>query len=216
MKIFYSLNYVSAPNGESGEILGMKFDLSKGCKICGTGAELVGNLITKGIEKVKKDFFATADHDLIISERLNNVFKAEKIEPQLLQVMNKAGSLLPFYHLKTNQIFPKMLSESKGIQIEERSQCKVCKRDGHFGVLIMYDDYRPNVWAPMEFAYSIDDKSILEKYDIFNTWENFGMSVLRDKKPQFARPITLLSERVRDILESSKVKKITFDQITIT
>jgi hypothetical protein len=139
---------------------------------------------------------------------------AESARFKTTNVIHQTGHILPFYQITSDYYFPKLLPVSKGIQTE--NQCPTCKRDGHYGVLIRNHDNSRNIWAPLEFVYKLNNKSVLEKTDVFYTWEHYGMSMIPGRGPFFARPFLLVSELVKNILEKQKIRNMFFTQVQIT
>lgn len=89
---YYTIIYKGTLKGESGESCNSKYDLQNACRECGTNAQLVGNLIAKGISSVNLDFFQTFDRDYVISERLFNFLKMKKIKlGSLLKIIDTKG-----------------------------------------------------------------------------------------------------------------------------
>lgn len=215
---YYIIGYKKAPIGESGESCNSKYDFQNACPVCGTGAELVGKLKTKGLTKVKNDFFLTLDTDYIISENLYNKLVEKKIKLGLLQnVLDYRNNDLPFYHLYTNIYFP-MSNKKNGLIIE--NQCRICKRNGHFNKVIIGDTEIkiPTEVIPIDLQYSISDLSFLNHSDIFYTWECMGLSnkeVLGNKVERYARPLLIVSERIKNAFEEFKLKNVVFEPILI-
>ena len=123
---------------ESGELLGNRYDFTDACDTCGTNAKLVENLVVKGFDKIKKDFFATLDDDYIVSKNLFNELILNKVNlPGIKKVVDKKGNLLTFYHLTSDYIFPPFHPKSSGLKTDR--QCASCRRNGYFGEIIMGD-----------------------------------------------------------------------------
>lgn len=215
---YYIIGYNKAPIGESGESCNSKYDFQNACSVCGTGAELVGKLHTKGLTKVKNDFFITLDTDYIISENLYNKLVNRKIKLGILQnVLDLKNNSLPFYHLNTNIYFPKS-NKKNGLIIED--QCGICKRNGHFNKVIIGDIEKkiPTEIYPIDLQYSISDLSFLNNSEIFYTWECMGLSnkeVLENNVERYARPLLIVSENIKSAFEEFKLKGVVFEPILI-
>ncbi len=215
---YYIIGYNKAPVGESGESCNSKYDFQNACSVCGTGAELVGKLRTKGIAKVKNDFFLTVDTDYIISEKLYAKLINNNIKLGLLQnVLDYKNSILPFYHLNTNFNFPK-INIKNGLIIED--QCEICKRNGHFNKVVIGDIEKkiPTKVFPIDLQYSLSDMDFLNHSDIFYTWECMGLSnkdLSGSKVQRYARPLLIISERIKEVFEEFKIKGVVFEPILI-
>jgi hypothetical protein len=206
--MYYILNCEGAPQGYSGESLGTKYDL--GCEICGTPAKVIGDLHAKGLRtNDKKHFFETLDGDYLISGFLYDRMLERGIN---ISQLNKAiikNSTEHYYHFVSYIYFPQVLGKSKGLQIED--QCQRCRRNGFYGVGFP-------VFVPYEFNYQLDDKSILLQSDVFSTWEHFGTSNLKaegNKVIRFARPLPIVSEKVKMLFEELGVKGAAFYPVYI-
>lgn len=93
-----------------------------------------GQLRTARLPKVSKDFFATLDDDYIISERLYNCLKEEKVKlGELNRILNYRNIELPFYHLYSTLTLPPA-TKKEGLTVE--GQCSECKRNGYFNTAI--------------------------------------------------------------------------------
>ncbi|MEI7597431.1 MAG: hypothetical protein WCK02_16905 [Bacteroidota bacterium] len=214
---YYLLTYRGSLKGDSGEAVNAKYDLTNACPKCGTGAVLIGNLPIRTPDK--KEFYETFVGDLIISNRIVDEFKSTGIKiDHLKQIVHyKSFEPLPFYHLVSNVNLPKMTSESKGYEISS-DQCKFCKRDGFSDVLIWRMPDSPNICMTSQYDYRIEDETILQTSDIFQTWECFGRSWLQsigDLKYHYARPRIIVKQRIKDIFERLKIKFADFERVTI-
>jgi hypothetical protein len=216
---YYILSYRSFPKGESGESAGSKYDLNNACTSCGTRAELIGTLYTKGLNHVKENFFYTLDGDLLISNEIYSALvKNGIILLQVSQVVDQKGNSLPFYHLNPRLSFPKLLQQSQGLKIED--QCPVCKQNGYFNDVIIGNLAKgiSTHAMPLTFHYGGVDASLLSLSDIFHTWEHMGLSNLRaeeNKVIRYARPLLIVSEKVKKALGNFKIKKLSFAEVII-
>lgn len=215
---YFILGYNNAPIGESGESCKSIYDLQDACAVCGTGAKLVGKLRTKALTKVTKDFFATLDTDYIISERLYEKLVSEKIKiGELANIIDYKNNDLPFYHLYTNIFFP-VAARKGGLVIED--QCPFCKRNGYFNKVIIGNPQKkiPTQTFPVDLCYSLPDIEVLNISDFFFTWECMGLSNLvaqGNKVIRYARPLLIVSDKFKDILEKFKVKGVEFEPVVI-
>jgi len=215
---YYIITYKNKPIGESGEPCKSDYDLSEACSDCGTGAKLKGSLRVKGFSDVKKDFFETLDSDFIISTRLYNLVRETLNDFVLNQVVNSRNNYLDFYHFAGNMTLPKFNDNSTGFIIEE--QCKTCKRNGYF-TNVKTGNLEKNIKTiihPYIFRYFKKDIEKYKSHLILNTWECFGLSnkVATEKCViRFARPLTIISEKIKNIFDREKVKDIEYEKIII-
>lgn len=210
--------YNKRPLGESGESCKSDYDLSKACVDCGTGAKLTGNLRVKGFSNIKKDFFVTLDGDYIISTRLYNLIKENAIDFNLLQVIDSKNNYLDFYHFANYWTLPRFKKDSTGFVIDR--QCQTCKRNGHF-TLAEIGDLEKNIPTVIHSYILKYDEVDFEKHKselILNTWECFGLSnkIATGKYViRYARPLTIVSEKIKVIFDKEKLKDIEYEQIII-
>ncbi len=215
---YYIISYKKRPLGESGESCKSDYDLSNACADCGTGAKLTGNIRVKGFSNIKKNFFETLDGDYIISAKLYNLIQENFIDFELRQVIDSKNNYLDFYHFKGDAILPRFKKGSSGFVIE--GQCQTCKRNGYFtdAEIGNLEKNIPTVIHPYTLRY---DKLDFENYKsdlILNTWECFGLSnrVATEKyEIRYARPLTIVNERIKDLFERKKLKDIEYEQIVI-
>jgi len=215
---YFVLTYIGKSFGESGESCNSNYDLTEACKTCGTGALLVGNLRIRGIKDTQNMFFQTLDDDYIISERLYKIMlDAEMKIGNLLKVINKKGEELPYYHFHTGFILPKT-NELHGLKIE--NQCPSCKRNGYFNDAEIGNielGISTKVKA-LELKYLTIDESFLRQSDIFYTYETIGLSNLvaeGNKVTRYARPLLVVSERIKALFFENNIKNAFFEKIAI-
>lgn len=217
---YYVIEYHAKPKGYSGERCNSTYDLSDACKNCGTGAKLVDRLITKGITEVKTSFFATMSDDFLISEELYKflLFKGVQIA-NLKKTLDSRKNELPFYHLYTEASFPKSLLSSEGLVTER--QCPVCKSNGYFADAKIGDAAKgiATVITPLRLKYEGISKEFLASSELFNTWEHLGLSNLKaegTKVIRYARPMLIVSERMKSAFEEYGVKNTVFEEVSIS
>ncbi len=216
---FYVLKYIAKPKGESGESCKSIYSLDHACKACGTGAKLIGSLLTKGLTKIKSAFFATLDGDLLISEGFYEFLISRGIRiNHLRKVLDTKKNPLPFYHLSTEFFFPKSLPSSEGLVIDR--QCQVCKRNGYFtdAKIGNYKKGIPTVITPLILKYKGISHEFLNSSDLFNTWEHLGLSNFNAegmKVIRYARPMLLVSENLKNAFEEYGVKDVLFEEAII-
>ena len=220
-KKFYLLANTSKPSGYSGECLGAEYDMANACPNCGTGYKLIGNLPVKAV-KLEKDFIQTLDRDYLISDKLFSALNLAdiKVENLLHAINSKSKEELRYYHLKPDFSFPKMLPESEGITTDE--QCPICKRNGFFGDVVFAKNDKGEIESgsivPAKYKYQIESADFLEQADFYSTWEHFGTSNLVAKGNKvigYARPLLIVSERVKSVFENMNIKNVSFEEIFI-
>lgn len=212
---FYALFLRSSPHGESGESINTIYDMANSCKRCGTGAIVIPPLVVK--TSYKKELTLTLNDDFLLSENVYNHLKLANVKgvENLYKVLNKRTNTVVYYHLTSPYIFPKMLPTSEGIQTED--QCTECHRDGYYDKIIM-KPFMPSIPIPAVYKYKIEDVSFLNQSDIYTTWECFCVSNLIASEKYvvgYARPVIIIRENVKLILESLKIKKLEFEPIII-
>jgi hypothetical protein len=213
---YYVLINRSPQKGQSGESCGSHYDLRNACKKCGTGAQLDGKLYVRGLNNVKESLVSTFDGDVLVSTELYTTLVTIG-NLDLFPVFDQKENQLRFYHLSSKFSFPRMLPQSQGLKVED--QCEVCKKNGYFNDVIIGDIEKgiKTYIAPFVFHYEID-KVLLNQSDIFHTWEHIGLSNLKsegNKVIRYARPLLIVSERVKEILETFKLKKVSFSEVII-
>ncbi len=216
---YFGVKYYAKPRGESGESCKSTYNLEDACKNCGTGAKLVGSLNCKGLTKINIDFFQTLDWDFLISENLYKFLLSRNIKiTGLKKVFDLRKNELPFYHLYTEITFPKSLPSSEGLVIED--QCQVCKKNGYYCDAKIGDATKgiPTVITPLKLKYQGISKEFLASSELFNTWEHLGVSNLKAgpmKVIRYARPMLIVSERVKKAFEEYGVKHAVFEEVEI-
>lgn len=216
---YYVMEYHAKPKGYSGERCNSDYNLSEACKNCGTGAKLVGNLITKGITEAKISFFATTSGDFLISEELYKFLLSKGVKmTNLKKVIDSRKNELPFYHLYTEVTFPKYLPSSEGLVIER--QCPVCKKNGYYCDAKIGDAAKgiPTIITPLRLRYQKISKTFLESSELFNTWEHLAVSNLKAEGTnviRYARPMLIVSERIKLTFEEYGVKNVVFEEVLI-
>jgi hypothetical protein len=56
----------------------------------------------------------------------------------------------------------------------------------------------------------------LQRSDIYYTWEHIGCSILQaggNRVVRYARPLLIVSQKLKDLLEEMKIKKLLFSRI---
>jgi hypothetical protein len=217
---YYVIEYHAKPKGYSGERCNSTYDLAEACKNCGTGAKLVSNLIIKGITEVKTSFFATLSGDFLISEELYKFLLSKGVQvANLKKVVDSKKNELSFYHLYTEVDFPKSLPSSEGLVTER--QCPVCKKNGYYCDAKIGDAAKgiPTVITPLRLKYEGISKEFLASSELFNSWEHLAVSNLKAKGMnviRYARPMLIVSERIKKAFEEYGVKNAVFEEVLIS
>jgi hypothetical protein len=213
---FFILTYTAKPLGESGECCNTDYDLATACKNCGTGAKVVGNLHTKGLAKIAKDFFQTNDGDTIISAKLKEDMVMAHIKiGELTKVVDFKGQELPYYNLTSDFMLPKA-TDIKGLIVED--QCNLCKQNGYFNDVIIGNIKQgvSTIIKPVELFYNNVDDKFLRQSDVFLSWEHMGKSnlVAHGKYVvRYARRLLIVSELFYSFLIFKGVKDIKIETI---
>jgi len=216
---YYVIEYHAKPKGESGESCKSIYNLEDACKNCGTGAKLVGNLISKGLTKINTDFFQTLDWDFLISEQLHKFLLSKGVQlNNLKKVIDSRKNELPFYHLYTVANFPKFMPSSEGLVTER--QCPICKSNGYFSDTKIGDVAKgiPTVSTPLILKYEGISSGFIVSSELFNTWEHLGLSNLKaegTKVIRYARPMLIVSESIKNAFEEYGVKNAVFKEVII-
>lgn len=218
MKYFVQI-YIGRQKGNSGEGVKGCYNFDNSCSNCGTSAKLIGNLPVKGISAIKKDFFATFNDDFLISESLYNELILNQVNLSgIKNVVDMKDNALPYYHFTSNFVFPPFLAESTGLKTDR--QCPICNRNGYFSEIIMgiLEKGIKTQVLPLKLKYSNIEGSFLKQSDVFVTWEHMGYSNLKTEGKyvmRLARPLLIVSEKVKSVFETLKIKDVKFEEIEI-
>lgn len=213
---YYLLLYGGALKGDSGEMVNAKYNMSKACPKCGTGAYIESLLPIKSPDI--KLFYETFQGDLIISEKLYNELIHNNVKINLKPIIHyRSFSVLKYYHLMSSFVLPKMDSSSSGFEISR--QCDLCQRNGYFDHLIIGGNENGTTKiVDKKYIYKNIDLKILNMTDIFSTWEHFGISWLNSKgtmKYYYARPRLIVSENIKNVFEDMKIKFAFFEKVEL-
>ncbi|MBI3035440.1 hypothetical protein HYY71_03885 [Candidatus Woesearchaeota archaeon] len=197
-----------APKGMGGPQSGTKFDISNACKICGTAALQISNLMLRPSDIPKnRDITQTYDFNILISKKLKEKFlKLNLKNVELIPVISsKDRKELGYYQILPKVNLPPFSESTKGIEIF--NQCKICKRDG------FYDSPE----YPPELHYNNFDESFLNKANIFFTYEYFGNSELKEpfKHSILAVPKCIVSPKILELFSDLKIKGLHFEPVIV-
>lgn len=189
-----------------GEDCGTKYDGKKECRYCGAGAKLVGalRLDTKCIPKGVDIATTIAKREIVISEKLKNLFEAENvtgIEMKPVVPVNKSHERYgKWYQLNVLEPFVSLardgnLTGNNVFELDEAGEyrCRI-KKPGHVAALNLLSE-----------VYI--DESTWSGADICVTGELFG------KRMGMLHPVPkmIVSSRVRNILLENKIRKLDFE-----
>lgn len=210
---YYLLDYRGALIGKSGESIGSEYTLTNACSECGTGAKYIGNFKFKSDSK-NKNFYVTLDGDYIISDEIYNALLQADCKIEFAETETKRGEKLPYWHMTSEVEFPSV-DFSPSLRVEPLWQCPVCKKNGWIGSNLR-ENGKTHI-LPFLFSYKEVSQQLLNKSDVFVTWECFGKSSIKVEGIfgiGFARPILIVSEKVKNVLTSYS-KFFEFEKIDI-
>ena len=201
------------PKGYGGRpAYGNEYDLSTGCRRCGTGARRVSPLYLKASDlsgDASRNVVETGAGEILIHVTVADAFRAQAVTAELHEVRRHTdGRRLPWFHLSSQVTLPPRSARTEGGARE--NPCALCDRDGYFDSLA----------SPLRLAY---EREALppEPLDVALTWEAYGNSWLEPPSvrhvegPRFAQPLVLVSERVASMLRSLGVRHLTFDEVRV-
>ena len=200
----YHLILIHKPQtGDSSEYANNMFDLKAACPVCKTGATVIAPHKLKDISTAfDKHLFSTYTRDHFISEMLFAQLRDFDVNTDsLVRCTNQKGTIVPFYHLRSDFIMPKPFRQQGFIQYEEH--CLDCGRDNYsrigkggkiFGEVMPFDP------EDIELTYSKTIFEVIKKYDFLFTFHCTVRSLLdKDGKIKvLPKPCLIVSERVKD------------------
>jgi len=194
-------------DADGGPIYGTKYDMKHACKHCGSGAEPIGPRFMSKLKKDRRGVLKAGFGEMLIDLDLARKFKANGIG-SIVEVYKSSGhEKWPFMEIRGEAILPQFSKKSSGYEKDAKRQCPYCKRDGFGGI--------PH--EPMHLIFENIDPILLQK-NILITYERFGYSKLREPFSDsiFARPLYIVSEKVKGVLEDAKVKGVEFVPVSIS
>ncbi len=201
--MLYNLKINDLMNAFGGPSAGTRYDLSKSCKYCGTGAEPIGPRFISELKKSKKKIFYTLDREVLMDMTLVQHLSKAGIDC-FAKVFNTQKNQLPYMELRGEAILPSFSHKTDGY-IKE-GECPYCKRDGYFN----------NSPEKLSLVYENLPSHFLTK-NILITYERFGLSALREpfKDSVFASPLFVVSDLIKNAFETEKIKTVTFEPVTL-
>lgn len=202
--LFISIN--RSPKGYGGPTYGTKYNIKNTCKICGSGAIQTSNLMIRPSDIPKTmDIYQTLNGEIIISKKIAQKLKMEKLKGfDLRPVMSYIDKReLDYYQIIPYFSMPRLSNSTKCVK---KPTCKSCKRSG-FGF---------NLKMPNVFYYNLNE-GIINKADIFFTYEHFGIGVLRRpfNESVFAQPHLLVKPTIFKIFKELKINYVDFQPVII-
>jgi hypothetical protein len=191
------LLWVATAGFWGGADFGQEFDFSDACTECGSGARLIGPLVTELGRMGKKEIdHVVYEGHLIVSQRLAELLAAAGVVGmEAAAVRNRRGRVSDkFVWLRCTEVCFPFSARTRGVVSADR--CATCGRGGHFG----------NATAPLEVHYDAPPTTV----DIAETLERTGLATDR-RLPTQVRPIggsafgIVASQRMRQILMGAKV-----------
>jgi hypothetical protein len=217
---YFIVTYTGIPIGQSGEGFGTEYDFSHACEICGTGARFKPPLIVKGLNtKVKSQLFRTRNSDWIISSDLAQKLIDFGLSFETCSISEfQRGTLDSHLAVCPMHSLPKALDTSTGFEIE--GQCDNCRRDGYFNkISIPLSLGEKSHLHPLVLKYDQQELNRVPVEDIYSTWEHFGNSnkvASGNKVVHFARPLLIISEQFKLILEDGGIGGLRFEQVLVS
>ncbi len=206
----------------SGPELGTKYDFSKSCARCGTGAVQTSPLRVPLSGLPKKQLACLGpDGEILVAQDLMEALISGGLEGiELRQVLfYRNDESLPWWQIISRYEMPKMSPDTRGIITDEVDHvmdggmviralppCPICRRDGHYATTA----------EPMQIAYRRSDGDLKTFPDVVHTWECFGRSRWEPEKPEVcgvAAPLILVTPNVFDIFRRLKVKRARFTPV---
>ena len=191
-------------NITGGPRFGTKYDLSASCSNCGSGAIPLGPRFLKLKRIPKRQIFQTLDGEILVSDDVASALRT--VGTRFLAEVHdvSSGESLPFWELRSEQTLPSFSEATTGFE-KERS-CLNCSRDGYFEI--------PHVPLRLTFSNRVLN---LPDMHVVSTYERFGNSKLRTPFEQsvFARPLFLVSDEIRSVMNDMHLKDVFFEDVSI-
>lgn len=213
---YYTFHLAEKQTGESGELIGSDIDITNACKKCGAGAIYKSPFISKGLGKVSKDIFRTLDDHVIISARLYKILIDNGCKLDLLKVYDFRKKELPLYLFNSNFEFPKVYKAAFGYW-DKKTKCE-CGKSGWASKSKIINEKL--IIFPFNMSYKESDLDAVKmaQTDFFISWERFGVSRLYPEGlfgVKIGRPINIVSEKLKNLLQSHVDADMDFEKINI-
>ena len=163
------------------------------CKCCGSGKEQVSELIIDKTKMGKKDISKTYDHDVIVSQKLHDIFLENNITgASFREVRHRSKKMKDepvLYQLLATSNLPPM--NNKSVFYKEKF-CECCQKSGLF----------------LQTLPHYTEEALKEAKDINYTYEYFGGGWA-------GSPYIIVSQKVYRLIRDNKIKNIVFDIVEI-
>lgn len=190
---------VNVLGGASG---GTDYSLASACRSCGSGAVQKGPLLLPAFRAPRSPIFSTLDDEVLVKSELAKELRCRGLGHLLGLVVSVAdGAVRDESQLIPQSEMPRLTGATRGI--ERELSCKICGRDGHFGM----------VEEPMVLRF---EKESDVRADLLSTYELFGNSRLREpfSDSVFAAPLLIVSDAFRQVVQEAEGSKVEFQEIS--
>jgi len=201
---------------DGGAQFGTTYDLSTGCRTCGTGSPQTSAMFLDGRYDEAPRLMGhrmaiTYYKDILLDERLAEELDALAPTGLVLRSVyavdsdTKRQTKLRFRQLCSSRTLPPMSPRTTGLFLWDNHQCPVCKRDS----------YTEGRSAPPRYTYRAADVAQVD--DVNESWEWFSFSSLEKKFGyiKLGRPRILVTPRVMRVIRAAGVTEKEFEFIPI-
>jgi hypothetical protein len=201
------LGVTTAPRGNGGPTYGTEYDLSRACRLCGTGAVQISPLVVKASDLPRRtSVFQTLDVEVLVSAAVADELEDAALTGlELRQAVSlDNGGALPWWQLIAQEELPPMDPSTGGILRSEHDRpCRLCGRDGFFRTPAEPTEIRYRDLAPGALP------------DVVRTWEHFGVGRIVEpfKNSQLAHPLLLVRPIVLDIFRQKRARNVEFTPV---
>jgi hypothetical protein len=184
---------------------GREDDLSSACPICRAGVRRVSDPVIDYKETKGKPILWAGSEFIVIRNEIKDILEASGLRGfSLNPVADFKGRVFPFsyYELIATQELPPMAVTS----ICNREQvCRRCQRGGYTTLL------GP---LPRQLHYEREALTKIEPSDFYRTWEFWGSPdwIFRRVYPKQS---LIVGSRVKELLESNKIRMIEFPAVIV-
>ena len=201
-RVFYLPVTIGFVDVIGGAKYGTKYDFTRACQKCGSGALPVGPLYLEKNPSTKYQMFKTLDHETLVDIKLAQTLRSMGINT-FAEVYDQQKQKLPYMELRHQAQLPKFSKKTSGYKIED--QCETCMLNGHF-----------NNRDPLKLVYENIDESITNNH-VLATFELFGNSFISEPAEDsiFATPFLIFSKELKELLENEGIPELTFDEVLI-
>jgi hypothetical protein len=208
----FEFSTTSMARDRGGPSYGTRYDLSKACPECWSGAEQISPLMLEGSENFgKKKVNITHYLEYLVNEEVAQMLRHMKFTGfKLMEVFSsKSNSKLHWFHVLPEFELPPMSSSTKGIKrgntVSGDEPCSLCGRDGHFS----------DPMVEQEIYYDSSIPRIDDLPDFMLTYEHFGKTICREGRIKIANPRIIVKERVVDFFRSRRIPGPVFYRVHV-